>query len=363
MKLVILRNNHTNVFGGVEQKICSIVKRCTEEGIEVSVITTAISKDFINELSKNDIKIYRSEKINLFELVRLLRSIDPDILQTHQLIDGILTRFYKILTASRELKLVQRFHTHLDGYIDSKIKKKILMLLDKFTFYCVDDCLSISNALAMELSYLSLSDQKKIRVVENGTKLPRSRPRPRPEGFLYNTACIVGDISNRKNQIETLRLLEKQSQIKTIHLCGNVKDGLLQDLEKIIMESKVQIIKHGFLNNDELHKIYAQSAFLILLSKFEGVPTVLFEARFYGLIPIFSDAGASKDYILDGVDGFTLDQASFQTLPEILDKLKKDDFDRLSLQSYRAFKNNYYEHEMTSAFLKLYQSYFEYDKN
>jgi glycosyltransferase involved in cell wall biosynthesis len=99
------------------------------------------------------------------------------------------------------------------------------------------------------------------------------------------------------------------------------------------------------------------------LSKFEGVPTVLFEARFYGLIPIFSDAGASKDYILDGVDGFILDQGSFQMLPEILDKLKKDDLDRLSLQSYRAFKNNYYEHEMTSAFLKLYQRYFEYDKN
>lgn len=342
------------MFGGVEQKICSIVERSAADGIEVTVVTSTTSPTFINELSKYRVNVVALTSFNLCKVIQTLHKLRPDVLQTHQLVDSIITRIYKILTRSQDLILVQRVHTHLNGYLRNGTKKTFVKFIDKITFFCVDYCLCISQTLVHELNYLNQRDRKKIKVLENGTKLPTVRPKHKLAKKSYDTACIVGDISLRKNQLETLQLLEKQTQITKIHLCGNIKDDLDRKISDVIERSNMKIYHHGFLEKSDLHRIYGQADFLILLSKFEGVPTVLLEARFHGLIPIFSNVGATAEYINEGVDGFLFDQDAFPTLPQKIEDLTLDDCQKISLQSYEVFRPSFFEQEMTSSFLKLY---------
>lgn len=59
-----------------------------------------------------------------------------------------------------------------------------------------------------------------------------------------------------------------------------------------------------FCPPDELAGLYAAADFIAIPSMFEGMPNVLLEAMACGVVPIVSDAGAMREVITDGENGF-----------------------------------------------------------
>ena len=65
-----------------------------------------------------------------------------------------------------------------------------------------------------------------------------------------------------------------------------------------------------FCAPDELAGLYAAADFVAIPSMFEGMPNVLLEAMACGVVPIVSDAGAMREVITDGANGFVFANAS-----------------------------------------------------
>lgn len=63
-------------------------------------------------------------------------------------------------------------------------------------------------------------------------------------------------------------------------------------------------VRLPFCPPDELAGLYAAADFVAIPSMFEGMPNVLLEAMACGVVPIVSDAGAMREVIEDGANGF-----------------------------------------------------------
>ncbi|MBI2689082.1 MAG: glycosyltransferase [Acidobacteria bacterium] len=63
-------------------------------------------------------------------------------------------------------------------------------------------------------------------------------------------------------------------------------------------------VRISFSAPDQLAGLYAAADFVAIPSMFEGMPNVLLEAMACGVVPIVSDAGAMRELITDGVNGF-----------------------------------------------------------
>ena len=129
--------------------------------------------------------------------------------------------------------------------------------------------------------------------------------------------CFVGALNEHKGVsiiIKALKELQKtdSERIKTFHFVG---DGLLRlKYKKMAKECDVSFVFHGFLQKEEIQKIYTESHFIILPSKSEGFPKVIGEAMNFGCIPIVSDVSCIGQYIMDNKNGFLLENLKNETL-------------------------------------------------
>jgi glycosyltransferase involved in cell wall biosynthesis len=69
-------------------------------------------------------------------------------------------------------------------------------------------------------------------------------------------------------------------------------------------------VRIPFCAPDELAGLYAAADYVAIPSMFEGMPNVLLEAMACGVVPIVSDAGAMREVITDGENGFVFANSS-----------------------------------------------------
>ena len=129
--------------------------------------------------------------------------------------------------------------------------------------------------------------------------------------------CFVGALNEHKGVSKIIKALKDLKKIdsestKTFHFVG---DGPLRvDYEEMAMECDVNCVFHGFLQKQEIQKIYTESHFIVLPSKSEGFPKVIGEAMNFGCIPIVSDVSCIGQYIIDNKNGFLLENLKNETI-------------------------------------------------
>lgn len=117
------------------------------------------------------------------------------------------------------------------------------------------------------------------------------------------TLCFVGRLDDAKGVDVILESLKKIDikKIEKIHFIGDSEKRSFYEKQAVFLGNTA--IFHGFLNKEKVHKILADSHFLLLPSKSEGFPKVIAEAACYGTIPIVSNVGSISNYINDS-NGF-----------------------------------------------------------
>ena len=127
--------------------------------------------------------------------------------------------------------------------------------------------------------------------------------------------CFVGRLEAAKgldkliSAVEQLKI-EEREKINNIHLVGVGEK--INDYKKWVNDSKLPFIFHGFLSRDKVHQIYQRCHAIVLPSASEGFPKVIAEGVNYGCLPIVSNVSGISNYIVDGENGFLLDEISVQ---------------------------------------------------
>ncbi len=164
-----------------------------------------------------------------------------------------------------------------------------------------------SNIVAFENPCLTLAER------EEGLKTTNAKNYKKPFTF-----CFVGRLDELKgmqlilNSFGSLKSLEKVEQI---HFIG---DGPKKEFYELkCKQLGLPVTFHGFINRQEVFKIYKQSHFIVLPSKSEGFPKVIAEAMNYGCIPIVSDVSCIGQYI-NTMNGYIINPLTTGRLAELI---------------------------------------------
>ncbi|WP_300569533.1 glycosyltransferase [Flavobacterium sp.] len=118
--------------------------------------------------------------------------------------------------------------------------------------------------------------------------------------------CFVGRLDAAKGMnriIDTLKNIPEE-KIAKIHFIGDGPEMEYYKKETEFLGEKV--IYHGFLDKTNVHRLLAESHFLLLPSNSEGFPKVVAEGACYGVVPIVSNVGSIGHYITEK-NGFLWD--------------------------------------------------------
>lgn len=174
--------------------------------------------------------------------------------------------------------------------------------------------------------------------------------------------CFIGRVEPEKGVdliIDTLSRFSKKNalKIKSVHFVGDGKN--IELYRKKTRELPIEMIFHGMLTRKKVHELYETSHAILLPSKSEGFPKVIAEAINYGCLPIVSNVSSIGHYIIDGGNGFLLNELTVNELTKQLLRLtllSEEEFKRIASipESFmERFSYNYYNNRLlTDIFMK-----------
>jgi len=170
----------------------------------------------------------------------------------------------------------------------------------------------------------SLFSKNKVKVIENGIKLPKKAD------FIENNGKLrllcTGRADRQKGFQKAIMAVHKIEDLD-LHLDIVGTGPYLGDLKILAskLEVKDKVTFHGRVNDDELARIYAEAdIYLIPTMRYEGLPLALLEAMSHGIPTISSKIGGNADVITHDFDGLFIKPGDMGELIESIRKLGTD---------------------------------------
>ncbi len=180
---------------------------------------------------------------------------------------------------------------------------------------------------------------RKLKIIPNGVDIDRFRSAQRQRTQVKNI-LYVGRLSHEKG---VDLLISAFNQLKDARLkLIIVGDGLETDsLKKQADDKRIEFI--GSKEGQDLIDQYKQADLLVLPSRTEGQPLVLFEAWATKLPVLLTLVGDNARYVKDGVNGF-LCLSNVESIGEALHTImRRDDLSEIVDKGYRDVQNYTWE--------------------
>lgn len=177
-----------------------------------------------------------------------------------------------------------------------------------------------------------------------------------------SSIIYVGKISYRKNLKLILQALKKLKE-NNIKYKLNIVGGFDDDryMNEILAYNKKELLEedvlfYGWLNQDELLKLYNQSSIFILPSLQETLPVSIEEAMAAGAVVVSSDVGGVSEMFEDKKSGFLFEKGNVEQLIEILESLynNKDRIIKISKEARNEALKKYEPNAIAKEIIKFY---------
>jgi len=322
-------------IGGQGIYTYELARNLVKHGHDVTVITTKRSG-----LRNREFKILPVHSSNLlmfaieawFRYRKLIASFD--------IVHG--NDFYHLcfLLFRRQWAAITTIHnTHLQRYragvIRSSFVSRVAMLLEKYVCLRSHRIIAVSETTRRALLEYGL-DESRVGVIHNGVDIARFTP-IRRGGFrstvgLTNTdkvVLFVGRLVQRKRPLELLVAFHRLCvRDPTVHLLIVGRGPLQPILHNYVKEHGLERNVHdlGFIDNEQLPNIYADSDLFVLVSSGEGLPLSALEALASGCKLVLSYDATGGASLLRESNRVVEYQVGTDSLEDkILEALKLDD--------------------------------------
>jgi glycosyltransferase involved in cell wall biosynthesis len=231
-----------------------------------------------------------------FELRKVIRNINPEIVHTHTFKAGLIGR----LIAGKH-KRVHTFHGHLfDDLSFSRLEKIMITFTEKILSVRTDLLISVGKRVGLELQTLGIGVDKKWLSVPPGVQtLPVvERKHARSTLGLEENGILIGWMARMtevKNPFLLLEIAELLTEFRFVMAGG----GNLLEAVKRRAPDNVTVIGWA-----DAATFWSAVDCAISTSNNEGMPIALIEAQLAGIPVITTDVGSSSEVIRDGITGF-----------------------------------------------------------
>lgn len=231
--------------------------------------------------------------------IRQLKKIKPDIVHVH----GGSLEVKPYIDACVELKIPFLITLHgLNHNVD-----KVLLCEKEYEKYLIEFCSNscipisvVSSGIRKEISKTFNIATNSIRVVLNGTKLPKIMHGEFKEGHDKYIIMCVGSICTNKNQYLLLKALEElPAEYKNkicVKFCGKYMNGphIDEEIEDRNLKKNAEYI--GFVERENMNDLWKEANLNVVLSKSEGFGLSIIEGFAYGIPTLtVADLSAVED--------------------------------------------------------------------
>lgn len=249
----------------------------------------------------------RADFFILFNLIREIWKIKPDIIHTHTAKAGVLGRLASILSFYPS-KRVHTFHGHLlSGYF-SPVITRIVVGIEKLLAWETHILVSVGAKVRDELLARKIGTFNKYRIFPPGLTLKEVPSREAAlkslgldPAFVYST--YIGRVTQIKRPdrfLEMARLVsEKDKSAKFLFAGGG---DLLEVSKRVASDKNLPVVFLGW--RSDIENIIAASDVVVLTSDNEGTPISLIQAGLAGKPTISTDVGSVKEIVLNEKTGF-----------------------------------------------------------
>ena len=319
------------------------------EGIELEICSSPGKelKYFENEYNvpTHEVKIARQitplqDIISILKLARLFRYQRYDIVHAHTPKAGLLG-----MIASRLAGVRNRIYTchGLPLETEQGLKRLILKICEKISFYCATKVLVVSQSLLQKVRDYGICNSDKAIVLLEGTAcgvdlkrftkneaLQSGAEKVRAELEISDDDILIGFIGRLVPDkgigvlLKAFCILIKEYENTHLVIIGDYEPhrGCLSDKEVDLLDNHVKITHIGLTN--DIEKYYAAMNMLVLSTRREGFPYTLLEAAAMELPVIATKVTGCVDAVSDGVSGILVKVDDTTELYEAMLKLAKD---------------------------------------
>lgn len=294
-------------------------------------------KNFKRKISISDIKAF-------YEMRRIKKQINPDLIHLHSSKAGILGRW-----AFNGSKIPIFYTPHGYSFLMSDINIK-----KRFIFKLIEKISSLRNSITIACSYgEKLEAEKlssKVLYVNNGINIDEISNTVKNIKKNKNdryTIYTIGRISEQKNPYLFNKIAESFPNIKFVW----IGDG---ELRKVLISPNIKIT--GWLKNKEVLKRAINYDVFLLTSKWEGLPMALLESMYIKNLCVVSDVIGNNNVIANGKNGFLCRNLSDYL--RIINLLYKEKINNAKIiqDAYQDVITNYNSKVMAKNYLKIYNA-------
>ncbi len=241
----------------------------------------------------------------LRDLIRLVRGLRPDSVQTHTAKAGLLGRLAALRAGVPWI--VHTYHGHiLHGYFSPRVTR-MFVAIERILARRTDRLIAVGSRVRDELLAAGIGRAEQYVVIPPGIEDPAPEDRDRARDALGITRdreviTFVGRLTAVKRPDRFIDVARRIDRIRPGVLFLVVGDGELgASLQRAGEAGPPEIRLLGW--RGDVANVLAASDVVMLTSDNEGMPVALIEAAFAGRCAIATDVGSVSEVVLDGVTG------------------------------------------------------------
>src|SRR5262245_39279262 len=312
-----------STIGGTRRHLVDAARGLHALGLDVHVVASAVRQPSmredlaqlaalgvgVRELPMGRAISPRADLRHERALERILLELAPDVVHTHSSKAGALGR-----AASLRTGVGRRVHTphtfaFLFGALFPPGKRRFYRAVEGFLGRRTERLIAVSEEEGDTIRAAGVCDPARVRVVPNGLDpAPFAAAAPASRAALgvpagAPLAAVVGLVYEAKGQDLALQALA-QKGCETLHLAIAGDGDRRAAWARIARELGVAERAHFLGWRDDVPALLAASDFLILPSRWEGMPYIVLEAFAAGRPVVAARVDGTRTLVLEGETGF-----------------------------------------------------------
>jgi len=312
-----------STIGGTRRHIVDALRGQRALGLDVHLVASALRQPSFREdlarLSAEGVGVRELPMVRAVapltdlgherEIERILAEVAPDIVHTHSSKAGALGRCAALRTG-----IGRRVHTphtfaFLFGALFSARKRRFYRSVEGWLGRRTDRLIAVSEEEGATIRGSGVCDPAKVRVVPNGIHVARfasAAPAARsalgvPDGAPL--AAVVGLVYEAKGQDLAVEALARPG-CAALHVLFAGEGDRRADYERRARELGVAERAHFLGWREDVPALLKASDFLLLPSRWEGLPYIVLEAFAAGRPVVAARVDGTRDLVREGETGF-----------------------------------------------------------
>ena len=235
-------------------------------------------------------------------IVKIIHSINPDVINGHYVtsygfVCALIKKYYK-----SNLKII--LSAWGSDILVTPKKNRFYFELTKFSLKKADIVTSDSYFMSDEIK--RISNNYSITFPFGVEFLPNVKINDKDENLYFSNRALAKNYNIDKVIIFFSKIFKYNSDARLIIANdGPERKELMTLCNKLGLEKNIEFV--GFLSSDEQCEKYRRAQYFISIPQSDSTSVSLLEAMSYGCVPIVSDLPSNREWVINNLNGFYID--------------------------------------------------------